>query len=149
MLTAIPEVDLGIECVSLNHFSLVLVLITTTSTWSRNIEETESPSSHYRVVVHVTLNSLSHLPLLTVNISPLSGALSLRSSQTQISLAMEDMRHSVCLPPAVEEEDGARSRGWRRMEQFKQRVGKSSPVQVRSSRPIPCSASASSLVKHP
>ena len=41
MLTAIPEVDLGTVCVSLNQFSFVLVLIITTSTLLQNIEEME------------------------------------------------------------------------------------------------------------
>ena len=42
MLTAIPEVDLGTVCVSLNQFSFVLVLIITTSTLLQNIEEMET-----------------------------------------------------------------------------------------------------------
>ena len=41
MLTAIPEVDLGMDCVSLNQFSFVLVLIITTSILLQNIEEME------------------------------------------------------------------------------------------------------------
>ncbi len=153
MLTAIPEVDLGMECVSLNSsvcsFLLsLLVLITTlffpeTSTRLRNIEETEKAKitlSHGRsrdrkqpddeAHLVATRCTLSFSSLLTINISSLSRAVyrpSLRA-KSDADIIRDARREALGLPPSVEDED--RARGPRMatdemvMERFKKRMRK-------------------------